>query len=1110
MIMRLTTVILILTLMQASATGFAQRISMSRLNAPLKTIMKEIKAQTGFNFICTDNLLKKAKPVSISFKDVELEDALKQIFEEQPLSYAIDSKTIVVREKERPSFLERIVDAVDNIRVSGRVTDSDGKPLIGATVTIEGSSHFVKTNEKGEFIINNVDEKSVLKISFVGYQSKQIRAARDLGIIQLIETTSNLKEVYVSTGMFDRKKSSFTGATSTFSGEQLRNIGNINILQSLKSLDPSFIIVDNNLLGSNPNQIPQIELRGTTSIGTSTDGLRDEFSNDPNQPLFVLDGMETTLSRIIDLDINRVKSVTILKDAASTALYGSKAANGVVVVETIRPVPGELRISYSASGTFEAPDLSSYNMMNAAELLEFQRLSGMYKPNSTVAGFVSQDLYNKRLMEVQKGVNSYWLNTPLRNAFNVGHSLNISGGDQKLTYSVGGNYRDYKGVMIGSNKTTWSGNTTLNYRKGNINVQNMLSIDGTKSNESPYGSFSEYVKLSPFYRKRNESGDLNTNKYLEEYYLATDMYQPTLYTTPNPMYNATLNARNRAGSTSITNNLNLLWDIASSLRISAGFQLNKGNSESEVYTPALNTTFDDTVVLEKGRYDVGNGSNFGYQANAGITYNKVIKEHHSINWNFRGSIQEASRKSLSTIMIGFPAGVEPIPTFAYSYLPNAKPSGRTIKTRGSSLLTSFNYSYKGKYNFDATYNLDGSNSFGSEKLFTPFWSAGIGWNIDRESFFHATEWVDQLRLRGNIGVNGNQGFGQFLSSSSYLYENNTGMFGQALYVDQLGNPLLDWQKTTQTSLGLDISLFKKRVVLTVNTFNKKTDPLIVGISLPASTGLNSFFDNVGSLQSRGVEVNLLLNIINAPEKGINWSVGLIGGAIKNKYSGLTERMKNFNAAAQKSNSLLRYYDGYSPDDIWAVRSLGIDPAGGQEVFLTKNNEKVYQWNSDYIVRVGNSRPLGEGVLNTNLGYKGFWLGLYFRYRFGASFMNQALYQKVENISFDNLANNQDKRALYERWKTPGDRASFRAISTTSETPMSSRFIQKENSISAESINISYSFSKSDHPWMAKLKLQGLRLSATTNNIFRLSNIQLERGLNYPFASSTSFNINVSF
>ncbi|MCH5686845.1 TonB-dependent receptor plug domain-containing protein [Niabella sp. W65] len=205
-------------------------------------------------------------------------------------------------------------------------------------------------------------------------------------------------------------------------------MGNLNVVQSLKTLDPSFIVLENNLQGSNPNALPTIELRGKTSLAAAT--LNDEFAEDPNQPLFILDGFPTTLQRITDLDINRIESVTLLKDAASTAIYGAKAANGVVVVETVKPKPGELRVSYNADFMVQMPDLSDYNLMNAAEKLEFERLAGRYTlytntlPEQQLA---LNQLYDNKLKEVQRGVNTYWMNEPLRTAVTNGHSLQVSG-----------------------------------------------------------------------------------------------------------------------------------------------------------------------------------------------------------------------------------------------------------------------------------------------------------------------------------------------------------------------------------------------------------------------------------------------------------------------------------------------------------------------------------------------------------------------------------------------------------------------------------------------------------------------------------------------------------
>ena len=285
--------------------------------------------------------------------------------------------------------------------------------------------------------------------------------------IVLEEETAEMEEVVV-TGIFERKKESFTGSATTYSSRELKKVGNQNIIQSLKSLDPAFAILENNEAGSDPNHLPDLEIRGKSSIV----GLKEQYNVDPNQPLFILDGFETSLQTIMDLDMDRVASITILKDAASTAIYGSKAANGVVVVETVKPEQGKLRVTYSGNFNIQMPDLSSYKLMNSEEKLRFEVLSGYYKSTGASNYMQLQELYNKRLADVRTGVNTYWLGEPVRIGLNHRHSLYAEGGDENMRYGIGVSYNGISGVMKESQRDIFSGNLDLIYRKNRLLFSN--------------------------------------------------------------------------------------------------------------------------------------------------------------------------------------------------------------------------------------------------------------------------------------------------------------------------------------------------------------------------------------------------------------------------------------------------------------------------------------------------------------------------------------------------------------------------------------------------------------------------------------------------------------
>lgn len=1104
--MRLTTVILITALVQVSAASFGQRITMNYKHASLKEVLKDIRQKSGYDILFDQRIIAGAKPVDISLNDGTIQEAMRIVLQGQQLSFSIDEKIVIVVPMEK-TLIERFVNYVNLITVSGRVINEEGTPLAGATVTIKDSKRSVFTNANGEFLLKNVEQKSVLLISYVGYERKEVKAQSELGNIRLALFSGKLDDVVV-TGIVERKRGSFTGTAATITGEQLKSVGNQNVIQALRSLDPSFIVVDNNLKGSDPNALARVELRGKTSITMNTNAgtLTDQFSIDPNMPLFILDGFESTLRQITDLDINRIASITILKDAASTALYGARSANGVVVVETIKPKAGELRITYAGDFSLSVPDLSDYNLMNSAEKLEFERLSGRYAANGVGnEDFVMLDrFYNQRLTAVNQGVNTYWLNEPLRSAaFNQNHSVYASGGSNEFQYGVGMNNQNITGLMKGSDRNNWGARADLTYRKGKFNVTNRIFISGSRADESPYGSFTTYAKINPYYKKEI------VGKYVEQ--IPSGYDGRSLANVPNPLYNAQLNSEQYSKGLTLQNNLGFNFDASRSVRISGAFQLSKNSETSINFISPLNTQFDNTALLEKGSYSNGRNEGFNYSGNLGLTYNKIIKDKHVLTGNARVEAQESNSEYIGFTAVGFPTGVPGNPTFANSYLPNAKPQIATPpKTRRINALASLNYVYNNRYFLDATYRIDGSTAFGTDNKYSPFWAAGLGWSLHNEKFIKSVDWINSLIIRANIGSTGNQGFGSFASATVYNLEANSNYFGQGLYHTSLGNPELDWQKTLQTSVGIDAGFLDNRLTANINAYNKRTNPLIVTLDVPGSNGISSYPMNAGNMTVKGLETILKYSPVFNLAKRIIWTIGLTGSMYTSKYGGFGSVLNNLNAEQQRSNSIQRFTDGKSPDDIWAVQSLGIDPGSGREVFLKANGTYTFDYDPADIKVIANSRPKVEGVISSTLRLKAFTFNTYIRYSLGSSRFNDALYDKVENISFDDLSFNQDKRALEKRWKQPGDIAQFKGISVTDYTPISSRFIQKENIITGESMSLGYELQSATTPWLKSARLQNLRFTAYMNNIFRLSNIISERGIDYPFANTVSFSINASF
>ena len=1101
--MKLTVFLILLGLLRVSATGYAQayRINLEMENVACGEAIESIKGLTHLDFFFSNKEFDVDRKVSVSCKDATLEEALKQILGEK-YNFRLVDNTVVIRP------VKQELPQPKKISVKGVVKDTKGNPLPGVTVLLKGTTVGLSTDLDGKFDLAFPEMKDVVIVfSFVGMQTKEVKytGQPELKVV-LEEQAAEIGEVVV-TGIFERKSESFTGSASTYKTEDLKMMGTQNILQSLRTLDPSFHITPNNKFGSDPNKLPDIDIRGKSSVVN----LKEEYAVDPNQPLFILDGFEVPLQTIVDLNMERVASVTILKDAASTAIYGSRAANGVVVVETKRPKQGTLRISYNGDFTVSMPDLSDYNMMNAAEKLEFELLAGYYSNgNSNIHRFNLARLYNERLERVKSGVDSYWLNEPVRTGFSHKHNLYVEGGDDAMLYGMGISYNGTEGVMKQSGRDVLSFNIDLRYRKGTFRFDNKFALDYTESDNAPQ-SFSVYVKTNPYYEKHYEG---NIPKYLDEQNLWTGEDLVSAYyhiTRANPLYNASLNYLNGGKELSFRNNFQMEWRPVDGFMARGRISLSKGNSKTENFKSPFHSDFDETIKTERGSYSKSTTDRWTYDGDVTVTYGKLFAEKHQVNvvggWNF------ASTRLINDAFtaVGFPDDNVPNPAFANQYAAESKPSYSESTSRSTSVYLNANYSYANRYLLDFNFREDGSSVFGSNKRFTGSWSVGVAWNLHNEEFMG--DWAELLKLRFSVGNPGNQNFSAYKAYTTYVY--NTGLqnlFGMGANVSAFGNSDLQWQKTMDYNAGVDMALFNGHLKINADFYYKDTDPLLVTTSLASSTGRGSYVTNLGAQRTKGLSISTVVTLMNKAEERLNWTVSLNGRHQQQEYSKMGKSLELLNGELKKT-SLQRYRDGGSPTDIWAVRSAGIDPMTGDEIFIKKEGTYSFDYDNNDEVVVGNTEAKLEGVFGTNLYYKGFSISAYFRYRLGADYFNNELYNRIENIETGNYTDyNQDKRALYDRWQKPGDQAKYRKISSTvaknKTYPMTDRYVQRENTISGESISVAYEFGQ--QRWLKAVRLQNMTLRANMNEIFRCSTIRAERGTDYPFARTVSFSVNMTF
>ncbi len=1011
-----------------------------------------------------------------------------------------------------PSFGQ---DDEQPVIIKGHVTDKHKDPLPGVTIRVVGTPLGGISDDKGDFSFRlsvKKDARIVLEFSFIGMETKTITYKGEEYLkIELESGFNKLNEVVV-TGYQQLNKESFTGNATIVNRDEILKTNNKNAISALQAFDPSFRIRENTMWGSDPNSLPEINIRGESSIGLEK-GLdveqqrrtqRTNLQNNPNMPIFILDGFEVNVQKIYDMDVNRIESMTILKDAAATALYGSRAANGVVVVTTVAPKPGEMQINYNFTGGVDLPDLSDYNLCNAYEKLEVERLAGIYTSSDPSQQVMLDKLYYTRLRNIQRGVETDWLAQPLRNVFNHKHSLNMQGGVESIRYSIDLSYDSNEGVMKGSHRSRTGAGFTLDYRsKKWLQILNQITYVRTSSEDSPYGSFDQYTRLQPYLTPYDDNGALS--KYMYNGITEQD----------NPLWKVrSLNSFAGKGITeSFTDNLSVNMLFGKGFQFKGQFSINKDLSKSDTFKDPEDPSFRGSVDEEKGSLARSSGDSYSWNLNAMMYYNNSLGKHF-INATAGVNITESANENTGMTFTGFQLGNMNSPAFA------AKQPDKTSisKTRDRLVgyLASINYSYDNIYLFDGSFRLDGSSNFGKDKRFAPFWSVGAGINIHNYEFLRNSPIVNILKLRASYGSTGNVNFPAYSAITTYKIDSSNWYFtGPATSLMALGNPRLTWETTNTFDAGVTLAFLDNRLYIDASYYHKKTDDMIDAISVQTSSGFSEYKVNSGSILNEGFEIDVNATVF----RNKDWMVTLNGNLASNKNTikslGAEMRAYNqeildaFNNKSQGtygdllSSPVIQYYEGASTTAIYAVRSDGIDPATGKERFIRKNGMPTYVWDANDQVVVGDTSPDAQGSFGINVGWKGFYVNASFLYQWGGQTYNETLLNKVERADIQN--SNVDRRVLTERWKKVGDLAPYYDIGATNETRPTSRFVQDYDFLRFNSLSVGYDF---ELKTIARFGLKNLGIRFNANDLAFWSTVKEERGLGYPYSKTFNFTINI--
>nr|WP_306443149.1 SusC/RagA family TonB-linked outer membrane protein [Odoribacter splanchnicus] len=1098
--MKLTFVLVFCMLVQMFAAVNAQTVTLKKQNASLEEIIWELKEQTKFVFLYSSADVATVKGIDIDMQNSQIDAILKKCLEGTDLQFVKENNAIIIRQANGKTAVPQ----VQSRKITGKVIDEDGNPLPGVAVLIEGTTIGVATDMDGKYDLTCPEMKDiVLKFSYIGMKPKSVVVGNKTVVDVTLESDSQEMDEVVVTGLLNRRKSGFAGTTTVISKQELAKVSTGNIFTTISTLDAGFKIEENNLDGSNPNKLPDFTIRGKGS-----------FQNGSTAPIFILDGFEVTSQKVFDMDINRIESITLLKDASATILYGSRASNGVIVIETTAPKAGKLRVTYDFKPTIAIVDLTDYDLMNAREKLQYEKEAGLYTQEIT-PGYEDNDrreqgeldkAYYNRYKNIVEGVNTYWLSQPVKNAFSHAHSLFVEGGADNVRYGIDASYNQNKGVMKESGRDRFGLGFSLIYRiKDKITIKNYISYAHTHAYNSPYGSFSQYAKLNPYERIYNDNGELI----------------PKLSDgDTNPLYDALLPNRNFTKDQEFREQLSVDWFIRDGLRLKGQMAIVKGETSGEIYKSPFSAEFLKTTynsesrvqeylpIAERGYLSMTDGASFSYDGNVTLNYNTLVNEKHIIYAGVGLEVTQNDNNSHGFIMTGFPDDRYSDPAFAIQYKKETKPSSSESKSRAIGFFANGNYSYDDRYFADVSVRINGSSKFGADKKYAPFWSAGAGWNVHNEKFFKHTK-ISMLKLRYSYGVTGNQEFSAYQAKTMFQF-NTDRLYNSGISAALMGygNPDLEWQNQYQSNYGFDFGYAKDRIRLQFNYYQKKTEGMLTSVSVAPSLGLpsNTFTSNLGKIQNKGVEVNLNAVLIRDQGKDFEWSVMLQAAHNKNKIMEISTALKNINEKnnQDKTTPAAVYEEGESMSAIKAVPSLGIDPTTGQELFMKKDGTITYTWDATDKVICGDSEPKVFGNVGTNLYWKGWNLNMVFKYDLGADYYNSTLAERVEGA---NPRYNADRRVLNNRWKEPGQHALYKNIKEYTTTYISSRFVQKENTLQLTSLSLSYDLNRE---WIRKFGLNTMRLSFYMNDVFRASTVKNERGLDYPFQRSFVFGLNIGF
>lgn len=1029
---------LLLSMFLAWTPDLYAQISLKSGDQTVQQIMKNIEKQSKYKFFYNSKLQVLTQKKSINLTDVSIESALDKLFANSGVSWEIKDDLIVLTPAKAKAAIEEKSSGI-NKKITGVVTDATGEPVIGANVIVQGTTTGTVTDFDGNFTLE-VPENATLKFSYIGLSDMLVDTkGKERLTVKMMDDSKALEEVVV-VGYGVQKKESLTGSMQVVGAKSLKGVTAPTVENMLSGKAPG---VQVSSASGRPGDAAAIVIRGKSTINGSTD------------PLWVIDGVIVG-NNSGTLNPADIESISILKDASSTAIYGSQGANGVVLVTTKKGVAGKATVQVDAKLAVTHLNSGNFEVMNGAELYDY------YK------SFSNQSTINfPRWNEELRNSNFNWWDNATKTGFAQDYNISIMGGAENMKTFFSFGFYDETGAVKGYDFNRYSFRFRTDYTPYKwLTVKPQVSGSIKQVDDKEHSVSAMYLNL-PWDSPYKEDGSLVGN-------------------SPNPTW------VNTTGSNYM---YDLQWNFGKrkTYDFMGGFDFDIKFTNWLTFKSINNYKYTNysTVDYTDPRSSSGvsvNGRIDDYQSNAYRLYTNQLLQYnqsfgkHSVNGILAYEWNESSIKANRGIATGFAPGFEVADVASI-----AEKVGSSINQWAvQSLLFRGNYNYDNRYLGEFSFRRDGASNFGDNAKYGNFFSLSGGWLINREKFFKA-DWVDQLKLRASYGSVGNRPNALY---GHYMLYSLSGKYNEmpGAIISQPGNPDMTWEKTYTAGIGVDFRIFN-RYNFTLDYYDKNTTDLLYEVTVPGTIGLSKIWRNVGSLKNKGFEFTASADIIN--KNDFFWSleanIGLNRNKITELYGGASEVIVGDGTDIMGSAKKI-WKKGLDSDTWYLTEWAGVDPANGDPLwFMTDENGNRVKTNdygkaSKNPIACGSYTPDFFGGFSTFFRWKNLDLNANFTYSVGGKIYNYARAEFDSDGAYTDR-NQMKLRNNWSRWEKEGDIATHPKPSYNNKSnsqKSSSRFLEDGSYLKLKNVTVSYNLT------LPKLHIPNLRIFATGENLFTIT------------------------